>query len=199
MDETWDMPSGAMNVPGEYRQYNIIDWNGLTWALPQALGVIDLENVEDRTNPLIICARSGEDIRALIDSYGRWEEWDPFYSPVSLDAFGLPEVVEIEPIHSCNLRCIMCHVSYEELTRTSLNPSFVQNLDGLQGKWAKVGSLYEPMAHPDIVEIMNGLSDIGMKIDLISNGSLFTDRLIQGVALRWSREIGQGAKVYSTG
>jgi MoaA/NifB/PqqE/SkfB family radical SAM enzyme len=95
---------------------------------------------------------------------------------------GAPEFLEIEPIHTCNLRCVMCHVSYEKVSKVRIDPRFVDKIDGMAGKWAVVGGEYEPMAHPQIAQILRGLSDRGMKIDLVSNGTLFTDRIIERIA-----------------
>ena len=100
----------------------------------------------------------------------------------ALTEFDLPEVVEIEPTHTCNLRCVMCHVSYEELTKTMLDVGFVKRLKGLEGKWVLLGSNYEPVAHPKFVDLVNGLSDLGMKLELTTNGTLFTDRVIRQIA-----------------
>lgn len=105
----------------------------------------------------------------------------PFYSPTPLDEEGPPEVVEMELMHTCNLRCIMCHVSYNEMTKKKLAPNFVNRLSGLEGKWAKVGAQYEPAAHPQFDRIVNGITDKGMRIDLTTNGTLFTDKLIRRI------------------
>ena len=99
-----------------------------------------------------------------------------------LEEFGLPEIVEIEPIHSCNFRCIQCHVSYETLTKNKIRPDFFKNLKGLEGKWALLGSLYEPTVHPHFREIAQGLSDAGMKLEMTTNGSLFNESLVKDVA-----------------
>jgi len=102
-------------------------------------------------------------------------------STVPLTAFDLPEIIEIEPTHTCNLRCIMCHVSYEKLSHTMISPDFVKKLKCLKDKWVVVGSNYEPAAHPQFTELILGLSDLGMKIELTTNGTLFrkatTDKL----------------------
>jgi radical SAM protein with 4Fe4S-binding SPASM domain len=98
------------------------------------------------------------------------------------DEFGPPEFLEIEPIHTCNLRCVMCHVTYQEVSKRRLDPRFVEKIFGMEGKWALIGSEYEPMAHPKIAEILRGLSDRGMKLDLTTNGTLFTDRVIDLIA-----------------
>jgi len=99
-----------------------------------------------------------------------------------LEEFGLPEIVEIEPIHSCNFRCIQCHVSYETLTKNKIRPDFFKNLKGLEGKWALLGSLYEPTVHPNFREIALGLSDAGMKLEMTTNGSLFNESLVKDIA-----------------
>lgn len=98
------------------------------------------------------------------------------------DDVPLPELLEIEPIHHCNLRCIMCHVSYEELSRKKIAVEPVlKNLSGLRGKWVAVGSAYEPMAHPQFPELARGLTDLDMKIDLTTNGTFFTDHVIKQI------------------
>jgi radical SAM protein with 4Fe4S-binding SPASM domain len=107
---------------------------------------------------------------------------DLLASITPLDQEGPPEIVEIEPIHTCNLRCTMCHVSYSKMSKRRLRIDFIERLDGLQGKWAKVGSQYEPTAHPQFAQIVNGLTEKGFKIDLTTNGTLFTDKLIGCVA-----------------
>jgi radical SAM protein with 4Fe4S-binding SPASM domain len=105
-----------------------------------------------------------------------------YLSTIRPDEFGPPEFVEIEPIHNCNLRCVMCHVSYQEVSRVKIDPSFVDKMIGMSGKWAVVGGEFEPMSHPEIAQILRGLTNQGMKIDLTSNGTLFTDRAIDLIA-----------------
>src|SRR5438128_1799225 len=64
------------------------------------------------------------------------------------DVLGPPEFIEIEPIHTCNLRCVMCHVSYESLSKVRLDPAFTDKMVGFEGRWAVIGGEYEPVAHP---------------------------------------------------
>lgn len=95
------------------------------------------------------------------------------------ETFGLPEFIEIEPIHNCNLRCVMCHVSYEKMSLTKINPNrFAKKLSVMKGRWAVVGGEYEPMTHPNIDKILTDLSNAGMKLDLTTNGTLFTKKRI---------------------
>ena len=166
---------------GSYRFYNLVQYGGEILALPQALGAVDLSAAAARANPYILIAQDAEAACRLIDAKGAWRDFDPLYTEIPLEEFGDPEVIEIEPIHTCNLRCIMCHVSYEQMTKQRLDIGFLKNMQGLRGRWAKLGSLYEPAAHPQFSEIANGLSDIGMDIDLVTNGTLFTPKLIDEI------------------
>lgn len=170
-----------MRLIREYRLYNVVEWGGRYWGIPQWLGPVDLNRAKERDDPLILRIDDEAAIEPTIDREGAWEKFDPLYTPVPLTEFGPPEVVEIEPIQTCNLRCVMCHVSYERLSKRRLDPAFVRNLNGLRGKWVKLGSLYEPVAHPDFAEIARGLTEVGAKIDLISNGTLFTPGLIERI------------------
>lgn len=98
-----------------------------------------------------------------------------------LTELALPEFIEIEPTYTCNLRCIQCHVSYQALSDTRLDPAFVKNLKGMEGRWVSLGYNYEPMAHPQFAEIIDGLRALNMKLDLITNGTLLTPRVIERI------------------
>jgi len=87
----------------------------------------------------------------------------------------LPEFVEIEPTTACNLRCIMCHSTYEKQARFDIDVDrLVQNLTCLKGKWVAVGAGYEPLMHPRFCDLAIALSDMEMKLDLVTNGTLLT-------------------------
>ncbi|WP_185973694.1 radical SAM protein [Ferrovibrio terrae] len=178
-------PIAMQDLPelvGDHRSYNLVRLGSRFAAVPQALGPVDLAEPTARINPYVLWADDEASARQAIDRDGAWKHFDPLYSVTPLDAFGIPEVIEIEPIHTCNLRCIMCHVSYERITKKRLDIGFLKNLQGLQGKWAKLGHLYEPVAHPQFAEIVHGLTDLGMDIDLVTNGTLFTDALIEKIS-----------------
>jgi len=95
---------------------------------------------------------------------------------------GPPEIIEIEPTFACNLRCIQCHVSYQKLPNTMIDFKFVKHLKGLKGKWVVLGSNYEPMVHPKFRDIVVALSGLGLKIDLLTNGTLFTEAMSNQLA-----------------
>ena len=96
---------------------------------------------------------------------------------VPLTELGPPEIIDIEPIQTCNLRCLQCHVSYEPLSHTRLNLAFLKNLTGIENRWALLGGKYEPFSHPEIGDIISGLSQLGTKLEATTNGTLFTPRL----------------------
>ena len=107
-----------------------------------------------------------------------------FVTDTSLDAFGPPEIIDIEPIHTCNFRCVMCHVSHENLTHTAIDVEALRRSIAslpLKGRWAVVGATHEPTMHPQFDEIVAMLTTAGMRIDLTTNGSLFTDKLIDKI------------------
>jgi radical SAM protein with 4Fe4S-binding SPASM domain len=170
-----------MKLLGEYRAYNLLQVDRRYCAVPQALGPFTINDDHILSGRYALWADRLEDLEGLVDRHGAFGDFDPLYSPTPLTMKGLPEVVEMELIHTCNLRCTMCHVSYEEMTKTRLDPSFVKRLGGLEGKWAKLGSMYEPVAHPRFAEIARALSVLRMKIDLTSNGTLFTPKLISKI------------------
>ena len=56
---------------------------------------------------------------------------------------GLPELIEVEPVHTCNLRCIMCHVPYEKMSKQKLDVDrTLEHLKGVDGRWMTIGSMY---------------------------------------------------------
>lgn len=108
-----------------------------------------------------------------------------FRGAAPLEDFGYPELLELEPIHSCNFRCTMCHVSYAPMSHRCVDVDVlrrrVEEAPWLRGKWAIVGAAFEPAVHPRFDEIIGIFTSAGMKIDLTTNGSLFTDKLIDRI------------------
>lgn len=89
---------------------------------------------------------------------------------------GLPDLVEIEPTETCNLRCRMCHVSYmPQISRPALDHTLIPKLSSLRGKYVIIGSAFEPTMNRGFASIIRSLTDIECKIELISNGVLIKD------------------------
>jgi len=178
------MDGSADSVPrllSSYRGFNFVAVDGAICGVPQVLGEVDLVAERRAGNRDIIWASDVTTLRERIDGERLWRWFKPLDSDIPIDEFGPPEVVEIEPIHTCNFRCIMCHVSYEQVTNRRLDPRFLDGLAGLEGRWAKLGSLYEPVAHPAFDRIVRGLTERSMDIDLVTNGSLLTPSLIDRI------------------
>src|ERR1700678_4232505 len=67
----------------------------------------------------------------------------------------LPKLIEIEPTLTCNLRCKMCHVSYEATeSRSTFPPNLTEKLAGLNGVDILLGSNYEPTMNRGFPEIV---------------------------------------------
>lgn len=116
----------------------------------------------------------------------RWQTDGLFGNEAArLDSLALPEIIEIEPIHFCNFNCIMCHVHFEgAMSRRKLDLDIVLKRlksAGLEEKWLLIASGYEGTAHPDFAHFANGVSDIGMKLELTTNGSLLTKKLVSEI------------------
>lgn len=98
-----------------------------------------------------------------------------------LEFADLPRVVDIDPIHNCNLRCLSCHVPQEVLSHQELSLDAVARLGENPGAVAKVGTTHEPTSHSAFPEIVNLLNDFGMRIALTTNGTLLTSRKISAI------------------
>lgn len=91
-----------------------------------------------------------------------------------------PEVVEIEPTLSCNLRCRMCHVSYMSASepRPVLPVALVEKLSVLRGKHFILGAGFEPTMNPEFADIVRTLTRFDGRVELITNGTLLDDSLL---------------------
>ncbi len=96
----------------------------------------------------------------------------------------LPQSFELEPTNTCNIKCKMCHVPYmANIKKEYFDISLLSKLEpeSLKDKWVSVGSVYEPSIHAHFPEIIQYFSDIGCKIDLTTNGTMFSERLINQI------------------
>lgn len=92
---------------------------------------------------------------------------------------GLPEMIEVEPTQSCNLRCRMCHVSYALPEKAKLlDVELVDKLKALRGAYISIGSGFEPMMHPQFGRLLAQLNELGGPIQLITNGTYCTQENI---------------------
>lgn len=85
----------------------------------------------------------------------------------------LPRMIEIDPIEACNLRCRMCHVSFmPSEKRPIFDVNLVPKLKALEGAFASIGSGFEPLLYNDFDRLMGGFADLGLRMQLITNGTL---------------------------
>lgn len=170
---------------GSHRGYNIVKMNSTFYGVPQNLGPMDLQTVEINTIHEIVSGSSLEIARVNINKALEEKNYKNLIWKVtekSYVKFGSPELIEIEFTHNCNLRCVMCHVSHGDFSDRILDPIFLEHLNGVESKWVLLGSGFEPLMHPQACEILSELSNRGMKIDLITNGTLLTKSVSDRIA-----------------
>ena len=95
----------------------------------------------------------------------------------------LPQMLEIEPINTCNLRCTMCHFSFMDKEKIEyIDSRLIKKLNPARGIWVKIGSVFEPVMHPQFIDIIKTLSGMDCKIDLTTNGTLLTKKTTDQLA-----------------
>jgi len=115
--------------------------------------------------------------------------------------------VYIEPTNRCNLECRTCirNVWDEPLGEMS-NATFARIVEGLRSfsppPTVFFGGLGEPLAHPDIVEMVGQVKALGSRVELITNGTLLTKPLSKqlidaGLDMLWVSLDGATPESYS--
>ena len=90
--------------------------------------------------------------------------------------------VYVEPTNLCNLECRTCirNVWDEPLGRMT-RETFARIVEGLRAfsptPTVFFGGFGEPLAHPDIVEMVAQAKALGAPVELITNGTLLTEDL----------------------
>jgi len=91
--------------------------------------------------------------------------------------------VYIEPTNTCNLNCLTCMRNvWEEKPGFMSGQTFSRIMDDA-GKVDPAPSLFfggfgEPLAHPDILDMVGEAKDRGFEVELITNGILLTEPVI---------------------
>lgn len=101
----------------------------------------------------------------------------------------LPDVkkIYIEVTTQCNFSCITCirnnwnedigHMEWETFEK------FLNNLKGLPNlETVHFGGFGEPFSHPRIFDMLKAVKRLGLKVEIITNGSLLTDTVIKELA-----------------
>jgi len=90
--------------------------------------------------------------------------------------------VYIEPTNRCNLECRTCIRNVWDEPLGEMNrPTFARIIEGIRSFSSPptvfFGGLGEPLAHPDIVEMVVQAKTLGSTVELITNGTLLTKPL----------------------
>ncbi|MFO3797125.1 MAG: radical SAM protein, partial [Anaerolineales bacterium] len=106
-----------------------------------------------------------------------------------------PAKIYIEPTSRCNLSCRMCiRYSWQEQQGTMSEATFERLIEGIAALPAKpilvFGGFGEPLFHPRIREMVRRAKAVASRLELITNGILFTEDLALefirlGVDLVW--------------
>jgi MoaA/NifB/PqqE/SkfB family radical SAM enzyme len=94
--------------------------------------------------------------------------------------------VYIEPTNRCNIACRTCMRNSWEVGMGRMSEVvFSRVLDGLRATSPTpsvfFGGLGEPTSHPRIVEMVRRAKELGAGVELITNGTLLTERRAQGL------------------
>jgi MoaA/NifB/PqqE/SkfB family radical SAM enzyme len=93
--------------------------------------------------------------------------------------------VYIEPTSRCNLECRTCIRNTWKETQGDMNAStFDRLMDGFRRlphlKSVMFGGFGEPTMHPDIIRMVGDVKALGVKTELITNGTLLDGRMLSG-------------------
>ncbi|MFA5796514.1 MAG: radical SAM protein [Candidatus Woesearchaeota archaeon] len=84
---------------------------------------------------------------------------------------GLPKDAYLQIIHSCNAKCVMCTIWKKPLVgnyKTLI--AIIDSLKNLNFEWITLWG-GEPLLHPNIVNLMKYVKDVGLQLQVITNGA----------------------------
>ena len=91
----------------------------------------------------------------------------------------------IEPTTKCNLNCKMCfrHTWFDEPMCDLSLEDFRKIIDSMPGSVETVffGGMGEPLFHRDILEMIRIAAQKGVDVELLTNGTLLTEKMIHGI------------------
>jgi MoaA/NifB/PqqE/SkfB family radical SAM enzyme len=97
-----------------------------------------------------------------------------------------PGKLYIEPTNQCNLACRTCmRNNWSESLGNMSYATFSRIIAGLQ-RWSPppsvfFGGLGEPLAHPDILQMVADVKALGAEVELITNATLLDARMSRGL------------------
>ena len=91
----------------------------------------------------------------------------------------------IEPTTKCNLNCKMCfrHTWFDEPICDLSLEAFQHVMDTMPRSVETIffGGMGEPLFHKDILEMIRIAADKGLDVELLTNGTLLTEKMINGI------------------
>ena len=91
----------------------------------------------------------------------------------------------IEPTTKCNLNCKMCfrHTWFDEPICDLSLEAFRHVMDTMPKSVETIffGGMGEPLFHKDILEMIRIAADKGVDVELLTNGTLLTEKMINGI------------------
>ena len=78
------------------------------------------------------------------------------------------QMIDLEPVMGCNLRCRMCHVSFMDKGVKYLDVSKI-DWEFCRNKVITIGAAFEPFIHPKINHVIQELNRVNARITLLTN------------------------------
>lgn len=94
--------------------------------------------------------------------------------------------VYIEPTSLCNLNCITCVRKTWQEPMGSIDMEVFDHLveqlkDFSTTRTVMFGGLGEPLFHPDILEMVGKIKNLGLRVEMTTNGTLLNEAMLQGL------------------
>ena len=93
----------------------------------------------------------------------------------------------VEPTARCNLSCATCVRNTWQEPLGDMSPGVLERLLAALGRFphlrsVMLGGFGEPTLHPDIVAMIRGFKHVGLRVEMVSNGTLLEGTLAAGIA-----------------
>lgn len=87
--------------------------------------------------------------------------------------------IRLEITSKCNLNCEYCHNSLYNNSKDDMNTEDIINLVKNLDKRHKIKKVLltggEPLLNKDVCQIISTFTDMGIKLDMVTNGTLITE------------------------
>jgi len=94
--------------------------------------------------------------------------------------------IYLELTTRCNFSCITCvRHTWDEKPQDMEEKTIEAVLKGIEGlpdlEWVHIGGFGEPFCHPACLDVIAKLKERGLKVELITNGSLLTEECVENI------------------